>query len=207
MGNSSSKGPTVTEHDRAILQLKRQRDRLQQYQTKIGAVLRREHQLAAECVARGDRARALLALRKRKQQQTMLDQTLAQLATLDELITTIEFKLVEKDVVQGLERGAQVLQQLSAEVLIERVERLMDDTAEGVAYQQEVSEMLGTALSPEMEDEVEDELAALEREVAGPSSVAQPVLPEMPSVPHQVPLPDAPTSVLTPSHKEPRLEA
>lgn len=207
MGNSSSKGPTVTEHDRAILQLKRQRDRLQQYQTKIGAVLRRERQLAAECVARGDRARALLALRKRKQQQTMLDQTLAQLATLDELITTIEFKLVEKDVVQGLERGAQVLQQLSAEVLIERVERLMDDTAEGVAYQQEVSEMLGTALSPAMEDEVEDELAALEREVAGPGSVEQHVLPEMPSVPHQVPLPDVPAAALTPSRKEPQLEA
>jgi charged multivesicular body protein 6 len=59
------------------------------------------------------------------------------------------------------------------------VEKLLEETAEARTYQEEVSQMLAGQLSNQDEDEVEDELEALEHELAGP-----------------VRLPDAPTAVL-----------
>jgi len=67
------------------------------------------------------------------------------------------------------------------------VEKLMGETADAIAYQREVSEMLGGVMSAQDEDEVEMELAALEAEAAGRTAVQQP-LPNVPDTelpPHQ----------------------
>lgn len=50
-------------------------------------------------------------------------------------VSQIEFSLVEKDVVFGLRQGNEALAQLNREMNTESVERLMEDTAEAVAYQ------------------------------------------------------------------------
>lgn len=71
---------------RAILDMKIQRDKLRQYQKKIQAVLDREHQIAKEMVQKGDSARALLALRRRKYQEQLLVKTDGQLQALEELV-------------------------------------------------------------------------------------------------------------------------
>jgi len=82
-------------------------------------------------------------------------------------------------VVFGLQQGTNVLKEIHKEMGgLEHVEKLMGDTAEAIAYQQEVSDMLGGRISNQDEDEVEDELAALEAEVTG------------------VPLPEVPTTEL-----------
>lgn len=66
--------------------MKIQRDKLRQYQKKIQTVLDREHQIAKEMVQKGDNARALLALRKRKYQEQLLVKTDGQLQALEELV-------------------------------------------------------------------------------------------------------------------------
>lgn len=66
--------------------MKIQRDKLRQYQKKIQTVLDREHQIAKEMVKKGDNARALLALRKRKYQEQLLVKTDGQLQALEELV-------------------------------------------------------------------------------------------------------------------------
>jgi charged multivesicular body protein 6 len=43
---------------------------------------------------------------------------------------------VEKDVVFGLQQGAAVLKEINQEMSLESVEKLMDDTADGIAYQE-----------------------------------------------------------------------
>ena len=48
---------------------------------------------------------------------------------------SIEFSLVEKDVLYGLRQGTDVLKQLNRELDVEAVEKLMGETAEAVAYQ------------------------------------------------------------------------
>ncbi|EDN04101.1 conserved hypothetical protein [Histoplasma mississippiense (nom. inval.)] len=179
MGNTSS-SQKISAQDKAILDLKNQRDKLHQYQKRITALTDRETQIARECLARNDRSRALLALRRKKYQQSLLAKTDAQLDQLERLTGSVEFALVQKDVLFGLSQGTKVLQTIHKEMGgLEAVEKLMGDTEEARAYQEEVSRMLGAQMSNQDEDEVEDELEAMELEISGPVS-----------------LPDAPTSAL-----------
>ncbi|KAJ1338017.1 charged multivesicular body protein 6 [Microdochium nivale] len=177
MGNNPSK---VTAQDKAILDLKIQRDKLHQYQRRITVLTDKETDIAREMLSRGDKKRALLALRRKKYQESLLAKTDAQLDQLEQLTRNVEFALIQKDIVFGLQQGTKVLQEIHAEMGgIEHVEKLMGETADAIAYQQEVSDMLGGRISNQDEDEVEDELAALEAEVNGPAVV----LPNPPSKP------------------------
>ena len=148
--------------------MKNQRDKLHQYQRRITVITDRETAVARQCLARGDKAKALLALRRKKFQETLLAKTDAQLETLEQLTSNVEFALVQKDVVYGLQQGTSVLKQIHAEMGgIENVEKLMGENEDARAYQKEVSEMLGGQMSNQDEDEVEDELEAMEGEING----------------------------------------
>lgn len=143
--------------------MKNQRDKLHQYQQRITVITDRETAIAKECLIKGDKAKALLALRRKKFQESLLAKTDAQLETLEQLTSNVEFSLVQKDVVYGLRQGTSVLKQIHAEMGgIEKVEKLMGENEDARAYQQEISEMLKGQISNQDEDAVEDELAALE---------------------------------------------
>ena len=86
MGSSASKPPKITPKDKAILDLKVQRDKLKKYQTQLESVRERETQVAQECLRRGDKKRALLALKKKKYQDSLLEKTDNQLMKLEELV-------------------------------------------------------------------------------------------------------------------------
>ena len=162
--------------------MKNQRDRLHQYQRRITTITDRETAIAKECLAKGDKPKALLALRRKKFQQSLLAKTDAQLETLEQLTSNIEFALVQKDVVFGLQQGTKVLKQIHTEMGgIDKVEKLMGESADAVAYQKEISEMLAGQMSNQDEDEVEDELAALEGEVSNIRKAEESV--DMPMVP------------------------
>ncbi|GAA6022993.1 hypothetical protein JCM11491_000349 [Sporobolomyces phaffii] len=166
MGQSSS-AVKITPQDRSILDLKLQRDKLKQYQKRIEVVLNREREIAAESLRAGNKNRALIALRQKKYQETLLSQTDSQLETLQKLVQGIEFSLVEKDVLFGLQQGNDVLKQLNKELDINKVEKLMDETREGIAYQEEVSALLSSRISAQDEEEVLAELAALQEAELG----------------------------------------
>lgn len=122
---------------RAILDLKNQRDRLHQYQRRITVLTDRETEIAKECLARDDRRRALLALRRKKYQESLLEKTDGQLAQLEQLTGQVEFALVQKDVLFGLQQGTKVLQTINQEMGgIEGVEKLMGETEDARAYQE-----------------------------------------------------------------------
>ncbi|KAF7887404.1 hypothetical protein EAF00_009698 [Botryotinia globosa] len=193
MGNSPST-QKISAQDKAILDMKNQRDKLHQYQRRITVLTDRETAIAKEMLAKGDKKRALLALRRKKYQESLLAKTDAQLEQLEKLTSSVEFALVQKDVVFGLQQGTNVLNQIHKEMGgLDHVEKLMGETADAIAYQQEVSDMLGGMMSNQDEDEVEDELAALEAEVTGVP------LPEVPTAasPLKDSLPDVPRSELS----------
>ncbi|KAI4289618.1 MAG: hypothetical protein L6R35_001112 [Caloplaca aegaea] len=167
MGNASS-SHKVSAQDRAILDMKNQRDKLHQYQKRVTLVTDRETEIARECLARGDRSKALLALRRKKFQESLLAKTDAQLETLEQLTSNVEFALVQKDVLYGLQQGTAVLKQIHAEMGgIEHVEKLMGESEDAQMYQRGISEMLAGNMSNQDEDEVEDELEDLEEQVQG----------------------------------------
>ncbi|KIW91143.1 uncharacterized protein Z519_08037 [Cladophialophora bantiana CBS 173.52] len=186
MGNSQS-AHKISAQDRAILDMKNQRDKLRQYQKRITIVTTRETEIAKECLIKGDKAKALLALRRKKYQESLLSKTDAQLEQLEKLTSSVEFALVQKDVLFGLQQGTQVLNMIHKEMGgLEGVEKMMGETEEARRYQQEISEALAGQMSNEDEDEVEDELEAMEREVVGlPDAPNKTILSEgtLPEVP------------------------
>ncbi|KAI9753315.1 MAG: Vacuolar protein sorting-associated protein 20 [Lichina confinis] len=170
MGNTGSRR-RVTARDEAILDLKTQRDKLHQYQRRITVLTDKETAIAKELLGKGDRRRALLALRRKKYQETLLAKTDAQLEQLERLTADVDFALVQKDVLFGLEQGTLVLKEIHREMGgLEHVEKLMGENDEAIAYQRELGEMLGGKMTNQDGEEVEDELEALEREVSTATS-------------------------------------
>lgn len=116
--------------------MKVQRDKLQQYQKRIKVVTDRETEIARECLRQGHKDKALLALRRKKYQESLLSKTDQQLAQLQALTSDVEFALVQKDVVFGLQQGTAVLKEIHKEMGgLEKVELIMSESEEAQAYQ------------------------------------------------------------------------
>ena len=72
---------------------------------------------------------------------------------------------MEQQVLSGLKTGNAILKELQGEMRVEEVEELMADTAEAIAYQNEISAMLSGKMTSEEEEDVLAELEGLEGEV------------------------------------------
>ncbi|KXS16958.1 hypothetical protein M427DRAFT_89674, partial [Gonapodya prolifera JEL478] len=171
MGNDSSKPrPTakISKVDEAMWELKKQRDKLKDYKKQLENVFEKETQVAKTCLAKGDRRRAMLALRKKKYQETLIQRTDEQLFMLEKMastvVDTIQYKEVEKKFLDSLAQGNEVLKRLNAETSVEKVDALMQDTADAIAYQKEVSDAIGSSLTDRDEADVEAELERLVEE-------------------------------------------
>ncbi|KAG8718224.1 Vacuolar protein sorting-associated protein 20 [Ceratobasidium sp. 394] len=204
MGGNQSV-PKISAQDRAIVDIKNQRDELKRYRRRIQTVLDREHAIAKESLANGNKLVALLALQRRKYQESMLQKTEGQLETLGGLVSSIEFALLEQDVLFGLQQGNKVLKSIHAEMSLEDVEKLMEETAEAVAYRnvhlecnlgylsahgrtdaQEIGQMLTSRMTVDEEEAVQKELAQLQAEAIGTAPIHEPTgteRVELPSVP------------------------
>lgn len=193
--------------------MKNQRDKLHQYQKRITIITDREKDIARTCLSRGDKPKALLALRRKKYQESLLAKTDAQLEQLEKLTDSVEFAMIQKDVLFGLQQGTAVLKQINTEMGgLDNIEKMMEEGEDARAYQQvgsfvfpmpdlsdfrvtlfasltrifqqEISEMLGGQMSVQDEYEVEEELDAMEQDIVGRDVVA------LPDVPHAQ-LPDS----------------
>lgn len=122
--------------------------------------------------------RAKLLLRKKKFQETLLSNTDKQLENLEKLAADIEFAQVEIQVLDGLKQGNVALKKMHAILDIDEIEKIMDETREGIEKQQEIDSLLSDALTQEDEDNVLAELDALVAEQDATSPELE--LPEVP---------------------------
>ncbi|KAJ8345924.1 hypothetical protein SKAU_G00301170 [Synaphobranchus kaupii] len=184
MGNifGRKRRPTrVTDHDRAVLQLKQQRDKLKQYQKKITLQLDKERQLAKQLLKNGRKDKALLLLKKKRYQDQLLDKTENQISNLERMVQDIEFSQIEMKVIEGLKVGNDCLKKMHEVMSIEEVERIMDETQDAIEYQRQIDDMLAGSLTQEDEDAVLAELEAITQgEEAELPEVPADSLPEVP---------------------------
>ena len=182
MGSKKSKPvvakPTVsriTEQDRAVLKLKQQRDKLKMYQRKIDAQQITLKNQASQLIQAGRKDRALTLLKKRKVQDKLYEQASLQLTNIEKMTEDLEWAQIQVDIIKKLDQGNKALKQLHKICSVEEVEMVMEETAETIAYQQEIdAAFMGVSIDQRVdEDELENELADL----LGDS------VPEMPTVP------------------------
>ncbi|XP_015929057.1 charged multivesicular body protein 6-A [Parasteatoda tepidariorum] len=203
-GKTKKKETRVTEQDKAILQLKQQRDKLKQYQKRILTTLESERKLAKQLLHDGRKEKAKLLLRKKRFMEQMLTKTDGQLINLEQMAHDIEFAQIEQKVIDGLKVGNESLKSLHQMLSIDEIERIMDETHEGIEKQQEIDELLGGKLTEEDEDAVLDELESLIAE-----SLPTPPTADDKQIPaeEELDLPDVPTEDLPePKKKVPKIE-
>lgn len=189
MGNifGKKKRSRVTEQDRAVLQLKQQRDKLKQYQKKVTLQMEKERQLAKQLLKDGKKEKALLLLKKKRFQEQLLDKTENQISNLERMVQDLEFAQIEMKVIEGLKVGNDCLKKMHEVLSIEEVERIMDETHDAIEYQKQIDDVLAGSLTQEDEDAV---LAELEAITQG-EDVELPEVPgeQLPEVPEQEPEP------------------
>ncbi|XP_062507830.1 charged multivesicular body protein 6-A-like [Corticium candelabrum] len=159
--SETKKESRVTEQDRAVLSLKQQRDKLKQYQKKLTGQMAKEKELARKLLNEGKKERAKLLLKKKRFAESMIEKTEAQLDNLEQMVHSLEFAQIELQVVEGLKKGNESLNEMHKIMSLEDVETIMDDTKDAVEYQKQIDELLGQNLTQEDEDEVLRELEML----------------------------------------------
>ncbi|KAH0809000.1 hypothetical protein GEV33_013794 [Tenebrio molitor] len=151
----------ITQQDKAVLQLKQQRDKLKLYQRRIELSLESDRELAKKLLNKGQKERAKLLLRKKRYQESILQKTDNQLENMEKLTHDIEFAQVELQVINGLKQGNEALKKVNESLNIEDIEKILDETREGVEKQEEINALLMGGLTEEDETAVEGELAEM----------------------------------------------
>ncbi|KAF7989947.1 hypothetical protein HCN44_008621 [Aphidius gifuensis] len=186
MGVFFSKKKTVsriTEQDKAVLQLKHVRDKIQQYQKRIEQNIEKERELAKKLLNNNMKSRALLLLRKKKFQEQILSKIDGQMENIESMVHELEFAQVEIKVIDGLKIGNTALNKLHEVLSIDEIEKVMDNTQEGINKQRELDELLIGYLTEDDEDEAKAELDAL---------LAEDVVEKLPNVSTDIELPNVP---------------
>ncbi|KNC53159.1 SNF7 family protein [Thecamonas trahens ATCC 50062] len=173
-GNKSNHNDMeITAHDRAVLDLKNQRDKLGRQKKKMAANMDRLQGMAMELVRSKQKTKALLVLKKKKVIVSNMEKIESMLDNVQELVDSLEFAARQAEVFDSLRTGADALKDINAQMDIDEVERIMDDTQEAIEYQNELSNALAGILQPGEEEDLEAELDALILDEAA----------DMPSVP------------------------
>mmetsp|Transcript_90168 Transcript_90168/g.209783 ORF Transcript_90168/g.209783 Transcript_90168/m.209783 type:complete len:243 (+) Transcript_90168:43-771(+) len=141
-----SRPPGVDEHDMALLDLKVQRDQLFGHRRRFEAMLERDEAAARDCIRQSRKTQAMLALRKKKMHDQLLNECLSHLARIDELIENIEITRIQQQSIQALAAGVATMKKMQKETGgVDYINQLMDDRQEAIEAQRELNEALAGA--------------------------------------------------------------
>ena len=182
-------GGTITPIDRAVLDLKNARDRLNKYRKKLTAEEEKLVERAKQAKQEKRTSTALGLLRLRKHKLREVENAENQLLTIHQMIETVDSKQNEAQVLQAMKTGKDALTKLHEETSVEDVLELMDQIQEQNEVETEISGILSGVPSLSIDDEaaVEAELEALAAElnmedntdIADLPAVPQTKLPEL----------------------------
>jgi len=167
---------TISDHDRTMLQLKTQRNKLNIYKKKIHILVNQETIAAKKFALEGNREKAVYCLRRKKYQEVLLDKAEINLSNLEELISTLEWTHIQRQVFESIKLGTENLKAINDQITLADVEDVLADTQEAMDQQKEIQQLFTNTLTDEDEADVLAELEALE---AGNDLV----LPEVPRTP------------------------
>ncbi|GMM41620.1 ESCRT-III subunit protein [Hanseniaspora uvarum] len=201
MGQESSKSRQyeMSEHDKAMLQLKRSRDNIDKYsqsmykkihkeQRMVKDIIRTKKNLKTGKLSEYDELKCKTILKRIRYQESLVTKAVQQLMSLEEMIISIDFKQVEKMFLKGLENGNGILKELNKELTLEKVDAILDESEEQMALANEVNDVLAESSNTAgqyLDEEVDEELLAMMKEMEKTSELKQ-NLPNVSNLPEPV---------------------
>ncbi|GCE99466.1 vacuolar protein sorting-associated protein 20 [Zygosaccharomyces mellis] len=168
MGQRPSK-VKITRNDRAILQLKRSKDEIHKFAKRTDKLIASERVRLKAMIEEDpkhykENLKIRFLLKRIHYQNHLLEQAGDQLINLENLVSTLEFKLVELQFVKGLEHGNEILSKLNKE--FKGADQLMDNVQSQISYQNEINDVLARSVVgiDDFEEELDKELEQLEGE-------------------------------------------
>jgi len=109
---------------------------------------------------------AKAALRRKKAFEHQLEQTSAQMMTVEREIGSIESANINKETLDAMRNASKAIQNIHGGLTVDQVEQTMEDLREQHAVGEEIAEALtqGAQTSGVDEDELDEELAELQQE-------------------------------------------
>ncbi|KAM7216300.1 putative vacuolar-sorting protein snf7 protein [Rhypophila decipiens] len=149
----------------AILGLRSQLDMLQKREKHLQNQIDEQDAIARKNVATNKNA-AKAALKRKKQNEHSLEQTLGQIGTLEAQINAIESANINRETLLAMERAGEAMKQIHGKLTPEKVDDTMQKLQDQIALSEEIvtsmnSVQVGNAVD---EDELEDELEQLQQE-------------------------------------------
>jgi Snf7. len=168
MGGGSSKPKNivreVSQIDRAILDLKVSRDRLNRYKKKLYLDSEKLFLKAKTFKEKNETRAALGLLKLRKMKQKEVDNIDSQLISIQTMISNIQTKEQEVEVLAALRSGKNALEKLHSENTLDDVLKLMEEVEEQNEIEREINDALvstGESLTGIEEEDLELELQML----------------------------------------------
>ena len=197
---SKKKKPEISAADRATLDLKVTRDKLQQYKTKLERDDARIIARAKKAKTDGNTKGALSLLKIRQIKKREVESVEQQLLNVLQMVQTIDSKKNEVQVLAAMREGKDALKKMHEETTVDNILNLMDDIQEEHELEKEMNGILqNCSLSVEDEAGIEAELALL---MGGqPTSFEiqqqqQQDSEQLPIAPDTTPLPQVPSTKL-----------
>jgi len=150
--------------DKAVLDLKRARDRLDKARKKTELEQATYVSKARMLLQSGKKDQAKLALRMKKYKATQLEKVTLQLSNLEQMVNDVEWAHHQVEIVEGMKAGNLALKELQLDA--DEVADIMAETQEAMAKQQEIDDIISGSLSNEDEEDVLAELDMIEQEEA-----------------------------------------
>jgi charged multivesicular body protein 4 len=150
---------------KAILGLRSQLEMLQKRERHLQTQMDEQDAIARKNISTNKNA-ARAALKRKKQHEHTLDQTLAQISTLEQQIYSIEAANINRETLAAMEKAGQAMKQIHGKLNLDVVDQTMEELREQHALGEEIANAITNAPLGETVDEgeLDDELAELEQE-------------------------------------------
>mmetsp|Transcript_45741 Transcript_45741/g.46370 ORF Transcript_45741/g.46370 Transcript_45741/m.46370 type:complete len:237 (+) Transcript_45741:124-834(+) len=195
--------PQMSDVDRATLELKNARDKLQRYKIKLEQDDVRIIERAKKAKADGNTKAALNLLKIRKIKTREVASVEQQLLNVLQMVQTIDSKKNDVQVLNAMKEGKDALTKMHEETTVDDVLNLMDEIEEQHELENEINDILQSSpagcLSIEDEADIESELELImgqQSAVSTTSGSTKEQTEELPVCPDTKPLPQAPSMKL-----------
>jgi charged multivesicular body protein 6 len=160
---------TLNVEDKTILQLKLCRDNIKGYIRKLEQSESRAKQKAKDELKKKDRNKAKMLLSRSKLYKEQRDIAQGQLNMIEDQAMAIETAKNQREAVQVLQQGNEILKKLNDEVNVEKWEAIADDMRDLKVQQDEIATFLKNHNIPEeqYEEQLNKELEMLAKSVGG----------------------------------------